>query len=339
VVRLKDIAQHAGVSVMTVSKALRDEPDVSAATKSRIKALAQHMGYVPDSSAQGLRTRTTKMFGLVIPSSMNPVFARIAYAIEERAHALGYDLLLTHTHNMPDREEVCLRRLLSRRVDGLFISPVYRFEAEARVYSEVLARQTPTVLLGPPAPFCKSFVSVNTDEQAASYTATQHLLKLGHKHIAYLTGPPVAPWAHERYEGYRRALREAGIELDDKLVFAAGNTIEDGTKAGLQMLNESCPATAVQAVSDSVAIGCAQALATQGLRIPEDISLVGYGNIPLAEYFRVPLTTVRQPKYRLGVAAVDAMMNLLKQLPAETKRLPAELIERKSTAAPRTQTS
>ena len=209
-VRLKDIARHAGVSVMTVSKALRDQPDVSAATKLRIKSLAQQMGYVPDSSAQGLRTRTTKLFGLVIPSSTNPIFTRVVYAIEERAHELGYGILLAHTHNMPDREEVCIRRLLSRRVDGLFISPVYRFEAEARVYQEVLARQIPTVLIGPPAPFCKSFPSVEIDESLASFTATQHLLKLGHKRIAYLTGPHTALWAHERFEGYRRALARSG---------------------------------------------------------------------------------------------------------------------------------
>ena len=190
-VRLKDIARHAGVSVMTVSKALRDAPDVSAATKARIKALAQQMGYVPDSSAQGLRSRTTKLFGLVIPSITNPIFARIVFAIEERAHELGYDMLLAHTHNKPEREEHCLRRLLSRRVDGLFISPVYRFEAEARIYQEMLARKIPTVLLGPPAPFCKTFVSVEIEELVASYNVTQHLLKLGHKRIAYLTGPPV----------------------------------------------------------------------------------------------------------------------------------------------------
>ena len=334
-VRLKDIARHAGVSVMTVSKALRDEPDVSAATKSRIKSLAQQMGYVTDSSAQGLRTRKTKMFGLVIPSSTNPIFTRIVYAIENRAHEMGYDMLITHTHNMPDREEVCIRRLLSRRVDGLFISPVYRYEAEARIYREVLARKIPTVLIGPPAPFCKSFVSVETDEQVASYTATQHLLKLGHKRIAYLTGPPTAPWAHERFEGYRRALREAGLDPDDKLVFAAGNTIEDGTKAALQMFNESCNATAVQTVNDLVAIGCAEALFTQGLRIPEDISLVGFGNITTAQYFRVPLTTIRQPKFRLGMAAMDAMVNLLRGQPVESKRLSAELVERSSTAAPK----
>ena len=182
-VRLKDIAQRARVSVMTVSKALRDEPDISAATKSRIKLLAQQMGYVPDSSAQGLRTKTTKLFGLVIPSITNPVYARIVFAIEERAHELGYDILLAHTHNMPLREEACIRRLLSRRVDGLFISPVYRFEAEARIYQEVLARKIPTVLLGPPAPFCKSFPSVEAEEIAASQNATRHLLKLGHKRI------------------------------------------------------------------------------------------------------------------------------------------------------------
>src|SRR5476649_2903438 len=185
-VRLKDIAQHVGVSIMTVSKALRDEPDVSAATKARIKALAKQMGYVPDSSAQGLRTKTTKLFGLIIPSSTNPIYARMVVAVEERAHELRYDILFAHSLNKPEREELCLRRFLSRRVDGLFISPVYRFEAEARIYQEVLASKTPVVLLGPPAAFCKSFPSVEIEELAASFNVTQHLLKLGHKRIAYL---------------------------------------------------------------------------------------------------------------------------------------------------------
>jgi LacI family transcriptional regulator len=337
-VRLKDIALHAGVSVMTVSKALRDEPDVSTNTRLRLKALAKQMGYVPDSSAQGLRTKTTKLFGLVIPSITNPVYARIVFAIEERAHELGYDVLLMHSLNQAEREEACIRRLLSRRVDGLFISPVYRFEAEARIYREILVRHTPTVLLGPPAPFCKTFPSIEIEELIASYSATQHLLNLGHRRIAYFTGPPVAPWAHERFEGYRRALREAGLDVDDKLVFQAGSTIEDGTKAALQMLNEACDATAVQAVSDLVAIGGAETLLAQGLRIPEDISIVGFGNILTTEHFRVPMTTIRQPKFRLGIAAVDAMMSLMRGERVQSKRLTAELIERKSTAPPKTQT-
>src|SRR5476651_1804438 len=334
-VRLKDIAKHLGVSVMTISKALRDAPDVSAATKARVKSLAQQMGYVPDSSAQNLRTKTTKLFGVVIPSITNPIYARIIFAIEERAHELGYDVLLAHSLNKPEREEHCIRRLLSRRVDGLFISPVYRFEAEARIYQEILTSKTPTVLLGPPAAFCKSFPSVEIEEQVASYTATQHLLQLGHKRIAYLTGPPVAPWAHERFEGYRRALREAGLELDDKLVFQSGSTIEDGTNVALQMLNENCNATAIQAVSDLVAIGCAETLLAQGLRIPEDISLVGLGNILVTEHFRVPLTTIRQPKHRLGIAAMETMMGLIRGEKVQSKRLPAELVVRKSTAPPK----
>jgi LacI family transcriptional regulator len=334
-VRLKDIARLAGVSVMTVSKALRDEPDVSTATKAKIKQLALQTGYVPDSSAQGLRTKTTKLFGLVIPTTTNPIYARLIFAIEERAHELGYDLLIAHTLNKSDREDLVLRRFLSRRVDGLFITPVYRFEAEARIYQEITARKIPTILLGPPAPFCKTFPGIEIEEVVASYNATKHLLRLGHKKIAYLTGPPATPWAHERFEGYRRALREAGIEVDDRLVFAAGNTIEDGIKATLQMLNENCHPTAIQAVSDPVAIGCAETLLAQGLKIPADISIVGFGNILLAEFYRVPLTTVRQPKFRLGVAAMEAMMNLLRGEPIQTKRLSAEIVERKSTGLPR----
>ena len=259
---------------MTVSKALRDQHDVSAATKARIKQVAKEMGYVPDTSAQGLRTRTSKLFGLVIPSSTNPIFARIVYAIEERAHDLGYDILLAHNYNMVDREEVCLRRLLARRVDGLFISPVYRMETDARVYREVQASKTPVVLLGSPAAFCSQFVSVQTEELAASFAATQHLLQLGHKRIAYFTGPLPATWAQERYEGFRRAHREAGLDVDDRLVFHAGSTIEDGAKAALQFANEKCDATAIQTVNDLVAIGCAETLFQQGVRIPQDLSLM-----------------------------------------------------------------
>ena len=164
---------------------------------------------------------------------------------------------------------------------------------------------------------------------------TRHLIDLGHKKIAYFTGPPAAPWAHERFEGYRRAHREAGLEVDDKLVFAAGSTLEDGTKAALQMLNEGCQPTAVQAVSDPVAIGCAETLLQQGLKIPGDISIAGYGNILAAEFYRVPLTTVSQPKHRLGLAAVELMMSLIRGERAISRRLPAELVLRQSTAAPK----
>jgi DNA-binding LacI/PurR family transcriptional regulator len=129
-------------------------------------------------------------------------------------------------------------------------------------------------------------------------------------------------------------LREAGIEVDDKLVFQAGRSIEDGAKAATQMINEACDATAVQAVSDLVAIGCSEMLLSQGLRVPEDVSVVGFGNILLSHHYRVPLTTVRQAKFRLGSAAMDTMSQLLRGQKPEPKRLSAELIVRASSGIP-----
>jgi DNA-binding LacI/PurR family transcriptional regulator len=192
----------------------------------------------------------------------------------------------------------------------------------------------PAVILGHRGLFCSSFPNIETDDIAASYAMTKHLIDLGHKRIAYFTGPTVSPAAQERYEGYRRALREAGIEMDDRLVFNAGSTIEEGEKAALQMLNEQPKATAVQAVNDLVAIGAADVFLNQGIKIPSDLSVAGFGNILVSEYFRVPLTTVRQPKLRLGYAAMDLMQSMLKGETGESKRLRAEVISRESTAAP-----
>lgn len=329
-VRLKDIAQHAGVSIMTVSKALRDEPDVSEATKSRLKLLAQRMGYVPDFTAQGLRNKKTRLFGVVIPSLANPIYVRMLLAIQERSFELGYDLLLAYTFHKPDREETCIRRFLSRGVDGLFLSPVYRLESEARIYQELVARGIPTVVLGHTAPFCSQFAHVETDDSTAGFALAQHLLQLGHKRIAFLAGPPTTPWTRERFEGYRRALRQAGLEVDEKLIFQAGESLEDGAKAAMQMINENSDATAVQAVNDLVAAGCAEVVLKQHINIPEEMSVVGFGNSLLGEHFRVPLTSTDQPKHRLGLAAVELMQQLLRGQRPVAKRLPAQLIVRAS---------
>lgn len=319
---------------MTVSKVLRDAPDISPATKARIRLLAEQMGYVPDSVAQGLRTRTTKLFGLVISSITNPTFARTALAIEERAFEFGYDVILAHSLGSPEREEASIRRLLSRRVDGLFVSPVYRLAPNAPIYDEIRKNGTPTVILGHCAPFCSPFPNVETDDLTASYALTKHLLDLGHTRIAFFAGPVAAPWAQERCDGYRRALRDAGIEPDDRLVFDAGSTIEEGEQAGRQMLEDPSNATAIQAVNDLVAIGAAKVLIAAGRRIPEEISLVGFGNLHGSELFKVPLTTANQPKFRLGNAAVDCMIKLLRHKTVETQRLGAELVLRSSTAPP-----
>jgi LacI family transcriptional regulator len=334
-VRLKDIAARAGVSLMTASKALREAKDVSAQTRARIRLLAQQMGYVPDSMAQGLRNHRTRLLGLVLSTVTNPIFARTIAAIQEGAHEWGFDVILAHTQNDTEREEACIRRLLARRVEGLFVFPIYRLAPTAAIYEVLWQRQTPTVILGQRAPFCAQFSNVEVDDLRGGYQMTRHLLELGHRKIAFLCGPPGAPWAQQRLEGYRRALREDQIEPDDHLIFTAGASMEEGSKAALQVLNEAASMTAVQAVNDLVAMGAANVFLNQGIKIPEQLSIGGYGNIWMSEHFRVPLTTLRQPKRRLGVAGLEVMQKLLRRERPESKRLAAALIVRASTSAPK----
>lgn len=333
-IRLKDIAQRAGVSVMTVSKVMRDARDISGATKERIRAMAKEMGYVPDRMAQSLRSRNTQLFGLVMSAATNPIFARVLMAIENQAFEMGYEVVFAHTLKQVEREEEIIRRLISRRVDGMFIYPVYRMNPSGQVYEELLKSRIPSVILGHKAPFCEAFPNVETDDFAASQKLTRHLIDLGHKRIAFFTGAQYVPWSQERLDGYRAALMDAGIAFDDRLIYSAGSTIAEGEAAALQFVDEKCNATAVQAVNDIVAIGAASTFLQQGLQIPRDLSVVGFGNILTAEHFRVPLTTVRQPKHRLGEAAIEMMKHLLRGEQVHSQRLPADIVVRKSSGPP-----
>jgi LacI family transcriptional regulator len=333
-VRLKDIAERAGVSIMTVSKVLRDARDISASTKARVRALAQEMGYVPHAMAASLRTRSTRLLGLVIPGVVDPIFARLIMAIEDCAFERQFDLFLAHSLEKPEREELVIRRLLARRVEGLFVVPVPRLGEGPPVYAELARLKLPMVVLGIAPEFCNGFPRVAADEISASREVTQHLFGLGHRRIAFLAGHTAHPSAQARLEGHRRALREAGLELDDRLVFPAGSGTDDGFQAALELVRESPGVTAIQAVSDLVAIGALRALASQGVRVPEDVSVTGFGDILLAENARVPLTTVREPMFRLGVAAMEIMQRLLKGESPEPQTLRAELLIRQSTAPP-----
>ena len=329
-IRLKDIAEKAGVSVMTVSKALRDAKDISVKTKARIRQLALEMGYVPDAMAQSLRTRSTRLLGVLIASSTNPIFSRTLMALEEWGFQLGYEILVSHSLNQPDREETCIRRMLARRVDGLFVAPVYRFEQTAPIYEELKRQKTPVVILGRRAPFCGSFPSVEVDEIAASKGLTDHLIGNGHRRIAFFSGPQVSPSAQDRLEGYKRALRDADIEFDDRLVYSAGSTIDEGAKAAAQFIDEGCGATAVQCVNDLVAVGAGNVFLSQGVRVPDDISLTGFGNILTSEHYRVPLTTARQPKFRMGAQAMELMQAMIRHEQVKNRLLSAELALRQS---------
>ena len=226
-IRLKDIALEAGVSVMTVSKALRDAPDIAAKTKLRIDDLAKRMGYTPNLGARSLRSQETKLLGLVIPATTDPIFARIVMAIEQRALEHGYELILHHSWNHPEREETILQNLISRRVDGIFLSPVYRVVPEVDAYRELRLRSIPTVIMGPLAEFCADFVNVQTLGNESAFGMTQHLIDLGHKRIAFFAGPRFSPARSRGRKAIGEHYARNGIEEDPALVFNAGSTIAE----------------------------------------------------------------------------------------------------------------
>jgi LacI family transcriptional regulator len=330
-IRLKDIAREAGVSVMTVSKALRDAPDIAARTKLRIGELAERMGYTPNLGARSLRNQETKLLGLVIPATTDPIFARIVMAIEQCALERGYELILHHSWNEPEREKTILENLISRRVDGIFLSPVYRMESEVSAYRKLKKRGIPTVIMGPLTEFCKDFVNVQTLGNESAFSMTQHLIELGHKRIAFFAGPRFSARAISRQEGYVRALRENGIDEDPSLVFNGGTTIIEGSNAAKHFLEEKTKATAIQTVNDLVAIGAANVFLDQGLKIPDELSIAGFGNILSSEHYRVPLTTIRQPKFRMGMEAFDTMLKLIAKEKAQPQRMIGEVLVRQST--------
>ncbi|MBM3822880.1 MAG: LacI family transcriptional regulator [Verrucomicrobia bacterium] len=333
-VRLLDIASRAKVSIMTVSKAMRDEPDISSATKSKIKLLAQQMGYVPNSAAASLRNTRTRLLGVVLPSLSHPYWIRVLSGIEEEAHARGYHLLVGQTLQRAEREEQVLRGFFARNADGFLVAPVYRLAAQAPVYQFLAAQGTPAVVLGQRALFCADFPNVECGDLQAGERATRHLLELGHRHIAFFAGPVVSPQSQERYEGYRRALREAGLTQDDKCLYNAGTSMEEGEAAALQFLHERCAATAIVAINDMVAAGVMSVLTQQGISVPRQVSVVGAGNFHFSDKLPSPLTTMHLPKFSLGTAAVDLLLKQLEGHRVESKRLPCELIARASTAPP-----
>ncbi len=338
-VRLVDIARQAGVSVMTVSRVMRDTPDISEATKAKVLAIAKQLGYLPDAMARSLRTRSTRLLGALVPTVTDRVVGPALQTIGEYVQQLGYDLIVAQSFDRPELEESCLHRLLARRIEGLFLVPVGPAAVAAQHHVHLRRRQVPAVVLGygPAMASDESLHAVGADETAASRLVTDHLIGLGHRQIVFLAGPSLSASARARFDGYRQALRSSGIDLDERLVFGAGLTMADGVRAVERMLSESVRATAVQAVNDMVAIGAMDGLVKRGCSVPGDWSLAGFGDLPLSGFGRIPLTTVGEPKHQLGKAAVQVMASLLRGESPVSVLLPTELIVRSSTGPPNVQ--
>jgi LacI family transcriptional regulator len=320
---------------MAVSKALRDAPDISSATRARVQAEAKRRNYVPNRAAQNLRLRKSGLAGVIVPQINHSYYAQLVWGIEQAAEAAGLQILLGHSQDRADNEMRQVQKLISRQVEVLLLVPAVRWQNRLATLEMLRPSRIPTILLDAYPAGAENFPHVSwvvCDDQRGGQLATEYLLELGHRDILFLAGPNGSSSSAGRFSGYQRALTAAEIPYSDQRVYLAGKDINSGCQAMTQALSEKTSFTAVVAHNDSVAIGAMDTLASQGFRVPGDVSVVGFGDGLLAANYRVPLTTVRMPQVEMGEAALRLAVELQKGDSVAPRVLPVEIIVRASTA-------
>lgn len=323
---IDDVAQAAGVSKSTVSRAHnREHRFFRSPSAARIREIAAGLGYEPNPTAASLRRQQTNTFGVLVPRLTDTVMANLYEEIAAACEKRGYHALVATSHDDPDLERENGRMLLARRVDGLILTTA---RTDGGYCQELLNRGVPHVLAL--RTFGDSAAALG-DDRLGGYLATRHLLDLGHCRIALVAGPDYATSALGRRAGYEDALREAGLSVDPRLILPSAFSMESGEDAGRRLVELDPRPSAVFAINDNTAVGLLSAVQRAGLRIPHDLSVVGYNDIPLAARLPVPLTTVRVPFDAIAEAAVDLLIDIEAGVPASTRCFAPTLIPRGTT--------
>jgi len=329
---MRDVAERAGVSVTSVSHVINETRPVSYEVRERVLAAMEELGYQPNLLARSLRSGKTHTIGTIVPDSADPFFAEVARGIEDTAFENGYSLILCNSDRNLGKEAFYTNVLVEKRVDGiLFLAAGVSTE---RIL-DLQRRGMPVVVVDRELP-AANVDSVVTDNAGGGWSATRHLIDLGHRRIGHIAGPSDLRLSEYRSTGYCKALlEEAGITADENLVVRGDFDFESGHRAARQLLANDQRPTAIFACNDIMAIGAICAAAQLDLRVPEDLSVVGYDDIPLASYSNPPLTTVAQPIYDMGVVAASMLLERLHDPggPARQLVLDVELQIRQSTAA------
>jgi LacI family transcriptional regulator len=332
---LKDVAEMAGVHPATVSRVLRGDGrlKVSAETRERILAAAARLKYQPHGIGRSLKLRRSFTLALVLPDVGNPVFPGIIKGAERAAAERGYSLVLVHLEPAAEgaREQRYLRLVRQNRVDGLLLATA---ELQDGFIRELAELGVPFVLVNRRWGELPRYVIA--DDRAGAKLAVEHLIGLGHRRVAHLAGPLSTDTARRRFEGYREALAGHGLPLLPELVEECGYSWEGGVAGTRRLLGRRPRPTAVFATNFLVAAGAILVMREEGLRVPADISVVGFHDAPLAQVFNPPLTTVSFPLYRMGYEAARALVELIQGERAEVRTVlpPEGLIVRESTAPP-----
>jgi LacI family transcriptional regulator len=334
-VTIRDVARLAEVHPGTVSRALNEQTRalVNRETAARVLRAADQLGYRPNPIARGLKTNRSYTVGVMIPDLTNPLFPPIVRGIEDQLGDAGYTSLIVNTDNDPERERRHIEAMRARQVDG-FIAATAQLDVE--LLHEAAAGGTPRVLVN------RSFEdgslpAVTVDDRRGSALAVDHVVKLGHRRIGHVAGPQNVSTGHRRYLGFLEAMADAQLGVTAEYVsFADAFTESEGVRACREVLAHAPRVTAIVAANDRLAIGCYDALEAHGLRCPEDVSIVGFNDMPFIERLRPPLTSVRIPQREIGSVAADLLLEQLADgtVPAREILLEPSLIVRGSTAAP-----
>ncbi|MDM0054373.1 LacI family DNA-binding transcriptional regulator [Variovorax fucosicus] len=328
---IKDVALRAGVSVTTVSHVVNDTRHVSAQGRERVELAIRELGYVPSAVARSLKSNTTSTLGMLIPNSSNPYFAEIVRVVEDRCFGAGYTLILCNTDDEPRRQSVYLQVLAERRIDGLIVVSTGNDDS---LVTQLHGLKVPTVLVDREIadPSCDL---VETAHMQGGLLAVRHLLSLGHRRIACIGGPAGVTPSEQRIEGWRMALAESGATPNaDALLWRGGFTSQGGYEAMHAILRTEEAPSAVFVCNDLMAIGALRAAHETGVHVPDELSIVGFDDIELSAYTSPPLTTVAQPKERIGALAVDMLLERVSKRRHEPRKvvLQPELRVRASTA-------
>jgi len=327
---IADVARRAGVSKMTVSRVINDSGYISQETRQRVEQAIEELGYIPNALARSLRFKQTRTIALILTDITNPFFTTVARGVEDTASEQGFSVIFCNTDESPTEEAEYVNVLMQKQVDGLLLVPT---GCSPDSLVPLQDQKLPFVLLVRHIPGAAAD-TVRCDSEGGAYALTQHLLALGHTRIAILSGPEDVTTASDRVLGYRRALREAGIEPDESLTFFGEYTVDGGYRMAREVIAIQPRPTALFASNNFIAVGAMRALHEAGLAVPGDISLAAFDDLPLSYVGDPFLTVIEQPAYLMGVRATELLLERLAgKEPAAPQEviLPTRLIPRIST--------
>ncbi len=331
-ITVEEVARQVGLSAMTVSRVLNNQPNVSEKTRKRVLETTRRLGYTPNQIAKSLVLRKTQTIGVVVPEITHSFFPEAIRGIEEVTYRLGYHLILTHSAEDARREEDAIRTLEAKRVDGILISMAQTVE-DYRLYRQVL-RQGITVVFFDRCVAGLGASCVSIDDEESAWRITEHLIGHGYRRIAHLRGPGRVSIGAARMQGFRKALKQNGMAVYDELIVDSGFHETGGYEAMRRLLDlpaERRP-RAVVAINDPAAYGAMKAIAERGMRVPEDIAIVGFSDDIRSELIPTPLTTIRQPAYEVGKRAAQQLFAEIggTSNPVDQITVKAELVIRRS---------